>query len=254
MGKTNGGLMRVQIIGVGVVGTAQAYLATQLGHEVIGVDRSKTTSNYATIVREFAADVDVTFVCTQEASVPGVITSLIEKKVKGLYVIKSTVPCGTTRRLMGEYNIHICHNPEFLREKSVLADILHPRMVVIGQCCAEHGNILREYYRRLGAPIMTSNPTTTETVKLTLNSYLSTLITFWNEINRLSSALGASTEEVASIVKLDQRVSAYGTEFFGMPFSGKCLPKDMDQLISVFHQAGVDPSVFEAMREFNKSL
>jgi nucleotide sugar dehydrogenase len=246
--------MRVQIIGVGAVGSAQAYLCSQLGHEVIGVDPSRASFDYARITRTPEKDVDLTFVCTPEAFVPSVVADLVEKNVKGLFVIKSTVPSGTTVNLMKKHNIHICHNPEFLREDTSFYDITHPNAAVVGQCCAEHGEILNNFYKVLRCPVIMSRPTVTETVKLTLNCYLSTLISFWNEINKISGTLGINTREVADIVKADRRVSDYGTRFFGSPFGGKCLPKDLDQLIKVYQNLGADSSMLEAIRAFNKTV
>ena len=246
--------MKVQIVGVGVVGTAQACLASQLGYEVVGYDRSRTTSEYATMVKELEKEVDVTFVTVPEAAVEEMVGTAVKKQVKGLYVIKSSVPPQTTQRLMERHGIHICHNPEFLREKTSLYDVLHPNVVIIGQCCAEHGDILREFYRPLGVPIVVTEPTVSETVKLTLNSYLATLITFWNEINEVAGALGISTKEVASLVKLNPRVSTYGTEFFGAPFGGKCLPKDLEQVIQTSLQTGVNPQMLQAVRDYNRTL
>jgi UDPglucose 6-dehydrogenase len=243
--------MKIQIIGVGIVGGAQAYLASQLGHQVFGFDHHKSSFEYARMVQEMEKDVDVTFICTPEGTVPGVIDDLLKNKVKGLYVIKSTVPPGTTQNLMKKYSIHICHNPEFLIEKIAFESVSHPNMVAIGQCCPAHAEILKNLYTPLGCPIVVSQPTITETVKLTLNSYLSTLISYWNEIDKITKALGISTSEVAKIVKLDPRVSKYGTEFFGSPFGGKCLPKDLDQLINVSHQVAADASLLEALKNFN---
>lgn len=246
--------MRIQIIGVGVVGGAMAYLASELGHEVLGVDRSRPATEHARMVKEPERDVDVTFICTQEGSVPGVVAELVARGVNGLYVIKSTVPPGTTLGLMDKHGIHICHNPEFLVEKMALETISNPAMVAIGQCCETHSTTLKEFYSPLGCPIVVSHPTITEMVKLTLNSYLATLITFWNQIDKVTRPLGLDTEEVARIVKLNPRVSAYGTEFFGAPFGGKCLPKDLNQLIQVSHQAGANSAMLEAVRDFNKTI
>jgi UDPglucose 6-dehydrogenase len=246
--------MKIQIIGVGVVGGAQAYLASKLGHEVVGVDRDRSEFEHARMVKKTERDVDVTFICTQESVVPGVIAELVDNDVQGLYVIKSTVPAGTTSTLMEKHGVHICHNPEFLVEKTAFESVTHPNMVVIGECCPDHSNTLQEFYAPLGCPIVVSHPNITEMVKLTLNSYLSTLISFWNQIDMIAGALGVTTKEVADTVKHDPRVSSYGTEFFGSPFGGKCLPKDLDQLIAVSHRAGVDPSLLEAIKDFNAKI
>jgi len=246
--------MKIQIIGVGVVGGAQAYLASKMGHEVLGVDINITSYDYARMAKVPETDVDMTFVCTREETVPTVIADLVNRKVKGLYVIKSTVPSGTTQSLMEKYNIHVCHNPEFLVEKIAQESITHPDMVAIGSCCPEHGELLKQFYAPLQCPIVLSRPTVTETVKLTLNSYLATLITFWNQVDKINHAMGVDTEEVARIARLNSRVSGYGTAFFGAPFGGKCLPKDLDQLIRVSNQTGVDSSMLETVREFNKTI
>lgn len=246
--------MRVQIIGVGVVGSAQAYLASHLGHEVLGFDHHRTEFEHARMIKDIERDVALTFVCVPERSVPSVIDDLVERGVKGLYVIKSTVPPKTTQTLMEKYHVHICHNPEFLRETAAFEDVLNPSVVVIGECCADHGQLLRDFYRPLGEPIMVTEPTISETVKLTLNAYLSTLITFWNQIDQIAGSLGISTEEIAGIVKMNPRVSEYGTAFFGSPFGGKCLPKDLDQLIQSADQLGIQPKLLESIKEFNQKL
>lgn len=246
--------MKIQIIGVGAVGSAQAYLASKLGHEVIGFDPGKTTHQYARMVPDLEKNADITFICIPEAFVAKAVENFVREGANGLLVIKSTVPSGTTMELRGKFNMHICHNPEFLRENTAFEDILRPHVVVIGKCCDEHCELLKSFYKPLGSPIVVSQPTVTETVKLTLNAYLSTLISFWNEIDKLAKALNISTDEVANIVKFNPRVSNYGTEFFGSPFGGKCLPKDLEQILNVYKKVAADAFLFEAVKEFNKRV
>jgi nucleotide sugar dehydrogenase len=246
--------MKIQVIGVGVVGGAQAYLASKLGHEVFGFDQKLSDFPYARIVKEPEKNVDLTFICTPESVVPEVVDKLVASKVKGLYVMKSTVPPKTTQKLMEKHEIHICHNPEFLVERIAFESISHPSVVVIGECCPSHSKILKDFYNPLGCPIVITNPTTSEIAKLTINSYLATLISFWNEIDRFTSSVGVSTKEVAAIAKCNPRVSAYGTEFFGAPFGGKCLPKDLEQLIQFYHQVNITPFLLESIRDFNKMV
>jgi nucleotide sugar dehydrogenase len=246
--------MRIQIIGVGVVGSAQAYLLSRLGHEVLGYDHHRTSFEYATMVKDVAQDVDLTFICVPEAGVPDVVKDLVFRRVLGLYVIKSTVPPGTTVSLMAEHHLHICHNPEFLRENKAFEDVLNPSSVVIGQCCPEHAAILQKLYSPLKCPVRVTQPTVSETLKVTANSYLATLISFWNEINGIATRLNLSTKEIAELACLNPRISRYGTEFFGTPFGGKCLPKDLDQLISISLKAEVKPQLLEAVRDYNRTV
>jgi UDPglucose 6-dehydrogenase len=245
--------MKVQIIGMGVVGKAQAYLFSKLGHEVYGFDINHETSEFAKKLEE-PVHADITFICTPEAVVEEVIQSLLARQVQGLYVIKSTVPVGTTEKLMEKYGIHICHNPEFLREKSPYEDVLKPDRIIIGQCCSQHGNLLAQLYSPLSAPIYLTTPRVSELAKLVSNAYLSTLITFWNEVFLLTEKLKVDVREVAELVCSDHRMSRYGTSKFGEPFNGRCLPKDLEQLINTFHQKGLTPILFSAVKRFNEEL
>lgn len=246
--------MKIQIVGVGVVGEAQAYLASQLGHQVFGFDPRKQTCSHATMVSRLQTDVDITFICVPELEAERVVQQLVDENVGGLYVMKSSVPPGTTRSLMDKHRIHMCHNPEFLREISSFEDVMRPNFVLIGQCCSEHAGTVRDFYFPLGCPPLFTDPTTSETVKITLNSYLATLISFWNAVDGLTGLIGVDTKEVARILRCDHRVSRYGTDFFGAPFGGKCLPKDLSQLIQCCHRAGTDADMLEAVRDSNRKL
>ncbi len=246
--------MKIQVIGVGVVGEAQAYLASQLGHEVFGFDPAKHSSPYAQMVNHLEKDVDITFICTPEKVVEEVVEQLVDQNIKGLYVIRSSVPPKTTQRLMYKYDVHICHNPEFLREALAFEDVINPNFILVGQCCQQHAEILKNFYSPFECPLLTTQPSISETVKITLNSYLATLISFWNAVDELTSSIGINTKEVATIAKFDPRVSRYGTEFFGVPFGGKCLPKDINQMIQVCHQVGINPQFLNAVRDFNQQL
>jgi len=246
--------LRIQIIGLGTVGMATAYLFNKLGHEVLVYDIQPKESPYGEFVETIQTEVDVTFICTPEARVREVVDSLKKEDVKGLYVIRGTTPPETTANLMRKYECHICHNPEFLRERHAFQDIENPPFVLIGYCCRKHGNSLRSLYEFLKCPIFLTDPTTSEITKLAMNAYLSMLITFWNELHELCSTLGSNTGVVATIAKSDPRVSQYGTLFFGKKFGGKCLPKDLNQLIGVFRQHKLNPILFEAVKEYNDRL
>ena len=224
----------------------------ELGHEVVGYDLLPQAVPWAKVVDQPVVDVDLTFICTHDSEVDRTVARLKELRVEGLWVIKSTTVPRTTQALMEKYGVHLCHNPEFLREEYALEDVVNPHMIVVGECCKSHGGVLEELYKPLGKLIIRTTPTVSEVVKLSLNAYLTTLITFWNEINELCSALALNTKEIAEITKLDPRVSHYGNRFFGRPFEGKCLPKDLDSLIQVYRELGVNSSFLESVKEFNE--
>ncbi len=243
--------MRVQIAGLGVVGKAQAHLMRKLGHTVTGYDVKPVDFPEIQVTNEPVVDADLTFICPPEKAVPGVLDYLVKSRVHNPYVIKSTIPPGTSQTLMQEYEVHICHNPEFLREETAFEDVLEQKFIIIGECCPAHGDLLAEVYAPLDAKIIRTRPNISETAKLVLNNYLSTLITFWNEIDKICSFLKLDTKDVAEIIKNDQRVSEYGTSFFGQPFSGKCLPKDLNQLLTLCYSHGLTPKLFETIKEVN---
>lgn len=250
--------MKVQIIGLGIVGTAQAYLSQKLGHNVVGYDVRSMSNPYCKVNDSYVKDADITFICTPETVVEEVINNLARIGYKGVIAIRSTIPIGTMGQLKEKFDIHACHNPEFLKENEYLEDIMNPNMIVIGQCCTEHGAVLENYYKPMEKKnekkIIVTDTTTSELVKLTMNSYLSVLITFWNEIHELSNKLGVDTKTVAETAKLDPRVSKYGNKFFGEPYAGKCLPKDVRHLIAGFRANELNPKIFEACESFNEKL
>jgi nucleotide sugar dehydrogenase len=249
--------MKIQVIGLGVVGKAQAYLMKKLGHTVTGYDVRPVNSPYIQDVKVTDAPVgnaDLTFICAPEKVVPGVLDNLRSCEVHNPYVIKSSVPPGTTQAEMQKHNVHICHNPEFLREQTAFEDVINQKFVVIGECCPEHGDMLAELYAPLNRPIIRVEPRISELSKLVLNNYLATLITFWNEVDKLCAVLNIDTKEIADLVKNDERVSEYGTSCFGKPFGGTCLPKDLVQTITLCRSHGLIPKIFEAIRDFNTEL
>jgi UDPglucose 6-dehydrogenase len=247
MGKK--GRMRINVIGYGTVGKAQAFLLQRLKHEVFVFDPYVFPS-----IKHPEKNVDLTFVCTSEHVVNEVLQNLIEESVEGVYVIKSTTSVGTTKELMKKYGVHISHNPEFLREHSAYEDVANPDRIIIGQCCKEHAEKLVSLYAPLKKPIFITDPTTSEAAKILSNSYLAMLITFWNEANELAEKLELNIREVAELVCADSRMSGYGTSKFGEPFGGKCLPASVDQLIDAFHSEGLNPTLFEAIKKYNLRL
>lgn len=249
--------MRIQIIGLGTVGTAQAYLLKKLNHEIYGYDVKHSPNPYCKIVTTPKPDVDITFICVPETQVEHVIFRLIKEEVQGLYVVKSSTPPGTTRSLAEKYQVHICHNPEFLREKHAFYDVENPSRIIIGQCCEEHGHLLKRLYEPLNKPIYITDPTTSELVKLTTNALRAVSITFWNAIYEVATALDLDIREVVKLVNPVRTIGEWeggewGTRFFGKRYGGKCLPKDVDQLITTFRRIGIDPILFQAIQEYNK--
>jgi len=236
--------LKLQIIGAGVVGKATGLGFQRYGHYVIFKDKGDTLE-----------DADINLVCVPESEVKNVIQALMPVlKMHGLPVIRSTVPPSTTTRLSSEHNVHICHNPEFLREATSEYDFLNPTRIVIGECCEKHGDLLEELYKPFNVPIVRVDTKISEMVKLASNAYLATSISFWNEIHQICKNFGDS-HKVGAITCMDPRISSYGARMHGKPFSGHCLPKDLDQLITFAKDwVGHDPKLLKAVKEVNEEI
>jgi len=255
--KETGWRLLVQIIGLGIVGEAQAHVFRKLGCDVYGYDpflKEAPIEDITFSANKPFAECDITFICTMESQVENVVKELKASGYSGLIVIKSSVVPKTTKTLMAKYGLHICHNPEFVRERTSVEDALSPDRIVIGQCCNEHGKQLENLYRPLSGQIIVVDPTTSETAKLLGNSYLALMISFWNQTYQLAQELDISITDLAEIVTADKRISKHGTKWFGESFDGKCLPKDLEHLINLFKAEGIEPTLLEATRQINDAL
>jgi UDPglucose 6-dehydrogenase len=143
-------------------------------------------------------------------------------------VMKSTVPSGTgaaikrTLAARGGSDFPYVSCPEFLREGSALADFRHPDRVVIGDDGGEAGDAVAALYEPLGAPLVRTDVTSAEMIKLASNAFLATKISFINEIANVCEETGADVNEVARGMGLDPRVGASFLQA-GVGFGGSCL-------------------------------
>lgn len=155
-------------------------------------------------------------------------------------------------------------NPEFLREGSAMQDFLRPDRVVVG-CNAGWGvRLLEELYSPLGAPVISTTPTTAELAKYTSNAFLATLISFSNEVARICEDLpGVDVDEVLGILHRDRRLRVRldnGDEAApeivaylraGCGYGGSCLPKDLSALVTTRERTGAPTPLLEAVRTVN---
>jgi len=238
--------MRIEVIGYkGVVGSVTYELFRHLGYTVTGSDKGDEINK-----------ADIYFICVPEDTVKSIIDWLAKhwQKYCGLIVIKSSVPPQTCDMFSKIYPfMHICHNPEFLREALALQDELNPARIVIGQCCYAHGDLLESLYKPLRRPIVRTDPTTSELVKLASNVHLSCLISYWNTIEEIAKKIGVSGHQIGMIASLDPRISPYGARFHNK-YGGRCLPKDTKHLIEFAERVGYDPVLLKSIEAVNERL
>ena len=248
--------MRIQIIGAGVIGQATGKGFARLGHEVhfydvlSGVVDGLRKDGYGADWQVGMGGVGLCFICVPEKLVEKVAESW--SRPGRLLVVRSTVTPGTTRSLSLEYTAHFCSNPEFLREAVAEYEFLNPPGIIIGECCKEHGDLLEELYTPFRKPIYRTTPEVAELTKLAVNGYLACQISYWNQIKLLADKLGINSHEVGMLATFgDDRVSTYGARMHGKPYGGKCLPKDLKQLMDLCKEKEVNDILLYGIRTIN---
>jgi UDPglucose 6-dehydrogenase len=170
-----------------------------------------------------------------------------------LVVGKSTVPVGTARRLAGLLrelapagaDVELAWNPEFLREGHAVDDTMRPDRLVFGVESVWAEQRLRAVFTpilELGTPVVRTDLTTAELVKVAANSFLATKISYINAMAEVCEAVGADIKDLTDSLALDDRI---GGKFLrpGLGFGGGCLPKDIRAFAHRAEELGVGQAV-----------
>lgn len=252
----------IGIIGNGFVGNAvYQNLRDKVTCKVFDVDKNKSFNTLDEVLGQ-----SFIFVCLPtpmrstgecDLSILDNFFTNLPEDVDGIFIIKSTVPIGTTKKYAKKHKV--IHNPEFLTARNAVEDFRNSERNVVGgskNLCKQFVNFFKTVFPDIPSVITTSDES--EAIKYFANSFLACKVAYFNKMYDLCESVGMNYNVVCDGVTSDSRIGSSHTQVPGFDndrgFGGTCFPKDLNSLIVQMESNGIDADMLKSVWSYNQQI